>query len=136
VSTARIRVVCVDDCTRLTEAWARLFDQQPDLQMVATLTSADGLLEAAGKARPDVVLMDLTMEGRDPLEAMAELVRLNPDVRVIICSGHSDPALVDRVMDAGAWGYVGKAEEPDRIMDAIRRVAGGQTVMPGQRSMG
>jgi DNA-binding NarL/FixJ family response regulator len=131
VEKARIRVMCVDDCSRLAAAWTKLFSSQPDLEVVASLSSADRVVEMSRDRQADVVLMDLTMGGRDPLEATAELSRLNPDARVLICSGHSDPELVDRVIEAGAWGYVGKAENPSRIMDAIRRVAEGQTVIPG-----
>src|SRR5437879_5558032 len=123
----RIRVLCVDDSRRLTDAWARLFRLQPDLDLVGALPNADTLIEAAGAQRPDVVLMDLTMDGRDPLEALAELSRLHPEVRVIICTGHCDPELIARVLDAGAWGCIRKTQEPGAIMDAIRRVAEGKT---------
>ncbi len=121
----RIKVLCVDDSRRLTDAWTRLFGMQADLEVVGALPSADSLMEAVAARQPDVVLMDLTMGGRDPLDAVAELARIRPDVRVIICSGHSDPALTTRALDAGAWGCISKAQDPGRIMDAIRSVARG-----------
>jgi two-component system response regulator DesR len=130
MGTPRIRVLCVDDSARLISAWTRLFERQPDLEMVASLNSADELVERARDLKPDVVLMDLTMAGRDPLEALRELATATPEVRVIVCSGHTDPSVIDRAVDAGAWGYVPKIQEPTRIMDAIRTVAGGQMVLP------
>jgi two-component system response regulator DesR len=130
----RIKVLCVDDSARLTAAWQRLFQRQPDLEMVASLPSADDLVATVKDRKPDVVLMDLTMAGRDPLDAMSELARVEPDVRVLVCTGLTDPVLVERAMDAGAWGFVTKVEDPDRIIDAIRRVARGQVVIPGAQT--
>jgi DNA-binding NarL/FixJ family response regulator len=126
----RIKVLCVDDSTRLIDAWARLFQRQNDLEMVASLNSADDLVETARELQPDVVLMDLTMDGKDPLEALRELARASPEIRVLVCTGHSDPDVIERVIDAGAWGFIPKVQEPSRIMDAIRSVAGGQMVLP------
>ena len=126
----RIRVLCVDDSTRLTEAWARFFRMQSDIELVGTLPSADELLETLERLRPQVVLMDLTMDGRDPLDAIASATRRHPEVRIIVCTGRTDAEELCRAVDAGAWGCINKGHGPAEILDAVRRVARGQ--MPSQ----
>jgi two-component system response regulator DesR len=125
-----IRVLCVDDNPKLTAAWDRLVGQQPDMEIVGLLHSADDLVPRAIELKPDVVLLDLTMDGRDPLDAAVELARVAPAARILIYSGHNDQDVIDRAMDAGAWGFVGKDDEPTRILEAIRAIAGGQTFVP------
>lgn len=126
-----IRVLCVDDNAKLAAAWDMLVRMQPDMELAGVLESADTLVARALELRPDVVLLDLTMDGRDPLDAAAELRRTLPSARVLIYSGYSEQALIDRAMDAGAWGFVCKDDEPDRILAAIRAVARGETALPG-----
>lgn len=121
--------MCIDDNPKLTAAWDKLVRMQPDMELVGVLHAADQLVDRARDLRPHVVLLDLTMEGRDPLDAAAELARTAPEARILIYSGHSDRALVDKAMDAGAWGFVGKHDEPDRILEAIRAVARGETFL-------
>lgn len=126
----RIRIATVDSCIWLTAAWARIFEWQPDMRIVASLSSPEELLGVADKCRPDVVLMDLPVTGTDPLNSITEMSRLHPGIRILVCCGHIDPNVVHRVMDAGAWGCVAKAEESRRIIDAVRRIARGEVVIP------
>lgn len=124
-----LRLMCVDDSPSLTAAWERLFNAQSDMTVVATLNRADDLVATALEHKPDVVLLDLTMPGRAPLDAAAELAGALPTTRVLFCTGYTDSETVSRALDAGAWGFVDKGREPDRIMQAIRRVAKGEVVV-------
>lgn len=125
-----IRVLCVDDNDRLREAWRRLLDLQPDFEVVGSLDRADNLLDAAKALAPHVILLDLTMDGDDPLATLARLFRSQPSARCLVCSGESDPRVIESALDAGAWGFVGKHEDPSRVSDAIRKVARGEMVIP------
>ncbi len=125
-----IRVLCVDDNDRLREAWRRLLDLQPDFEVVGALDRADTLLEAAATLAPHVILLDLTMDGENALATLARLFRAQPGARCLICSGESDPRVIESALDAGAWGFVGKHEDPSRVADAIRKVARGEMVIP------
>jgi DNA-binding NarL/FixJ family response regulator len=71
----RTRVLCVDDSVDLTGATGRLINTQADLEDAGALHSADGFLDEVERRRPDVVLMDLTMPGPSPLEAVASIVQ-------------------------------------------------------------
>lgn len=125
MSDEPIRVLCVDDSPELTRAWERYWRRQGDLLPVGSRDRADHLVEAVRQTGAQVVVLDLTMAGRDPLDALRELSFVAPHVRVIVCSGHSDPSVIASAMDAGAWRYVDKADEPHLMLDAIRAAARG-----------
>ncbi|MBC7772061.1 MAG: response regulator transcription factor [Pyrinomonadaceae bacterium] len=126
----KIRVLCVDDSDAITELFCLAITAEPDMIVAGTLSSADTLAEAAARQRPDVVLLDLTMPGKDPLAAVVELASACPDTRVIIFSGYDDPKTVESVMDAGAWGLISKNGDVVDVLAAIRRVAAGEIVHP------
>lgn len=126
--SGRIGVLVVDDEAKLRNSWERVLDAQPDLACAGTLGDAEGLEEKAAELGAAVVLLDLHLPGRDPLEAIRGLA--GGDCRVIVCSGDSDPDLLRRVFDAGAWAFVDKLTPPRETLEVIRRVAGGEAVLP------
>lgn len=125
-----IRLVCVDDSSLLVSAWQRLFSLQPDIRVVATAESADGLLDLVRECKPHVVMIDMTMRGRDPLDAIVELSTARPEARVLVFSGMSDQGLVEKCLTAGAWGFIGKHSDPPKVIEAVRAVASGRVVVP------
>lgn len=145
LSSASIRVLCVDDNRDLTEVLRRVIDAQPDLRCVGCLASANDLLAEVRRlcttppptlpdpAMPLVIILDATMPGKDPLEAVGELAAAFPQAKTIIYSGHDDPGFIDRAIDAGAWGCVSKSDEPHAVIRAIHEVAEGRVVFPGRR---
>lgn len=129
---SRIGVLCVDDSVSLTTAFLKLINVQPDMVGLGAVQSATDLLDALARHRPDVVLLDMGMAGRDPIEAIADAARLHPEVRMLVYSGHSDDVLTSRAIEAGAWGFVSKHEDPQRVLGVIRRVAAGEVVLSGK----
>ncbi len=125
-----IRVLLIDDELRLCRAWEKLFRARSDMEVVGTLTRADELAAAVATSSPDVVVIDLTMPGLDPITAIRELASLHPSVKAIVYSGHSDPRALREAYDAGAWGYIDKLASTAHMFDAIRRVAAGEIVFP------
>ncbi|MDX2146155.1 MAG: response regulator transcription factor [Planctomycetota bacterium] len=129
-----IRVLLVDDEPRLRLAWQTLFQGVPDLELVAALPDANGLPAAVAAYTPDVVVVDLTMPGIDPLVAVRELVASQPKVRVVIYSGRTDAELLQAAFDSGAWGYLDKLASPDEMFQTLRQVHAGQTAFPSERT--
>lgn len=125
-SEPSIAVLCVDDNTLLIEAVAAMLRSTPGFSFVGHLPSADRLTETARASRPAVVLLDLDMPGKDPFDAIRELSVAAPEVRIIIFSGHVRRDLLDRAIDAGAWGYVSKSDGELALLDGIRGVVGGE----------
>lgn len=128
--TARVRVALVDDSPELRAALARLFERSGDLQLIHSAARIDDILGHTSEVNPQVVVLDLSAAGREPMTQMQRLVRQMPGVRVLVFSGHNDPQLIQYSRKMGAAGYLGKDAEPLRLLEAIRRVASGRDNFP------
>lgn len=127
---APISVIVVDDEPRLLAAWEKLLATQTDMVLLALLSSADGIEERLADVGDVVVLLDLSMPGRDSLATVAGLRAERPRARVVVYSGYSDEGRVRSAFAAGAWGFVDKLEPPARILEIIRGVSRGETAFP------
>ena len=121
----RTRVLCVDDSPDMADMLERLIGSAADMVSVGTLGNAVRICEEVISRRADVVVLDLTMPGPDPLAAIALLAERAPLCRVIAFSGYDDRATREAARRAGAWELVSKSGEPTDIVCAIRRVASG-----------
>lgn len=126
-SVPKIRVLCVDDSRDITTVLRQCLDREPDMECVGTLHSADDLVSQVSERRPDVVLLDMTMPGRNPLAVLRELGGVaagnHRGVRVIVFSGRDDQEVVERAAEAGARGFLSKDAEVPQILGAIREAA-------------
>ncbi len=128
---APIRVLVVDDSADFGRLLEMLLRIERDFECVGVLESADELVPQALARQARVVVLDLTMPGRDPLDALTELVGKTDAVHVLVHSGYDDPEVRARARQAGARGLVSKQHEPTRLMEAIRRVARGESLFDG-----
>lgn len=125
MSERSLRILCVDDHVFLAEGVKARLDHEQDMEVVGWIDSADAILDTIRDTRPDIVLMDVEMPGRDPFEALADMHRRHPHVRIIILSAYVRDHYIDAAVRAGAWGYLSKSDTPDDLVRAIRTVAGG-----------
>ncbi len=125
-----IRVLCVEDDALVALDVGSAIENEPDMTNVGWLSRADLIVEEVAEKQPDVLLLDLSMPGPDPLDTLPRLTESAPDLRTVIFTGHADQALVFRALEAGAWGYVIKSGNIAEIIDAIRRVSRGEFVLP------
>jgi DNA-binding NarL/FixJ family response regulator len=128
----KIRLLCVDDHEEMRRLFEIVLGSQAEFDLVGTLESADHLEEHVANLRPDVVLLDLSMPGRRPLEALRSVRSRSAGVRFLVTTAHDNPEIVDHALDAGAHGFVTKGGEFDQLTDAIRRVARDEIVRPGK----
>jgi DNA-binding NarL/FixJ family response regulator len=117
-----IRVLCVDDNVIIGMAMRATIDATDGMSCVDCLERADTLLETVAELRPDVVLLDLHMPGRQPLEALRDVTRDHPNVAVIVLSGSGDSNSRDEALAAGARSYLIKGGGSQPILAAIRAV--------------
>ncbi len=120
-------VYCADDNPLVTAALRVQFQHNPDFRWMGCAEDAGQLIEDLARVGcPDVVLLDIDMPGKDPFDAIGELVDLCGDVRVVMYTGMVRRDLIDRAIEAGAWGYVAKSDGEEALFDAVRKVLEGQ----------
>ncbi|MFJ2295666.1 response regulator [Streptomyces sp. NPDC087894] len=124
-----VRVVIVDDDRLVRMALRLVIDAEPDLTVVAEAADGDDAITVVDQQRPDVVLMDVRMPGRDGLSATRELLTRPAPPRVLMLTTFDSDDLVLGALHAGALGFVLKDTPPARILDAVRTIADGNSVL-------
>jgi DNA-binding NarL/FixJ family response regulator len=125
----RIRVMLVDDHRLFREGLRSLLATATDVEVVAQAADGAEALRLAALVKPDVVLMDLKMPTMDGVAATRSLRTTLPQCRVVALTTFEDDELVFDVLRAGAAGYVLKDASSDRLLDAVRSAARGETVL-------
>jgi len=128
-SAAPGRILLVDDHRMVLDGYTLLINSEPDLTVCASVTSAPAALTAAGEQKPDLIITDLTMQGRGGLDLIKDLAALRPGLRILVCSMHDELLYAERALRAGAKGYVQKDADGPTFLAAIRKVLGGQVYM-------
>lgn len=121
-----MKVLIVDDHPIVRAGLRRLLAAEPELE-ISEAAIAKEALNAFKQQRPTLVVLDLNLPGVGGLELITRLKLADPGARVLVLSMHEDHVHVTRALQAGAAGYVSKNAPPDELLEAIRRVAGGQT---------
>lgn len=124
-------VLVADDHAVVRLGLRSIIDDTPDLRVAAEVSTGAEVLTLTRERRFDVVLLDLTMPGTSGLEVLAHLRAEHPRLPVLVLSMHAEDQYAVRVLRAGAAGYLNKESAPERLVEAIRRVAaGGRYVSP------
>jgi DNA-binding NarL/FixJ family response regulator len=124
-----ITVLIADDQTLVRDGFRMILDEQED--MIVVVEAGDGI-EAVAKTRelrPDVVLMDVRMPGRDGLEATRDLLRELPETHVLILTTFDLNEYVYEAMKAGASGFLLKDVPRAQLVDGVRTVAAGDALL-------
>jgi DNA-binding NarL/FixJ family response regulator len=123
------RIFIVDDHALVREWLATLINQQPDLAVCGESSTAAGALELIASARPQVAIVDISMEGGSGLELIKDIKAICPvlpAVAVLVLSMHDEMLYCERALRAGARGYVMKREATKNVLQAIRCVLNGE----------
>jgi DNA-binding NarL/FixJ family response regulator len=120
----RIRVLLADDHRIVAAGLKNLLE--PEFELVDIVEDGFALIKAAAEYRPDVIVSDIGMPELNGVEALEELKKHNPDVRVVFLTMHRKLAYARRALDAGALGYVLKHSAPEELVLAVRAAAAGR----------
>ncbi|MGB7587540.1 MAG: response regulator transcription factor [Solirubrobacterales bacterium] len=122
-----ISVVLADDHVVVRRGLRMLLEQEPELSVVGEAGDADAALEAVTATAADILVLDLNMPGRPPLDVLAGIAESGREVAVIVLTMERDPAFARRALELGARGYVLKDAIDKELLSAIREVGGGGT---------
>ena len=129
-----INVMLVDDHAVVRYGFRMLLDATDDIRVVAEDDSAEAAYQLIPSAKPDVIVMDISLGGTMGVEATRRIVARDKMARVLGLSSHEDPSYVRYMLKAGALGYLSKRSAPDELMHAIRQVAEGRMYIDSQLS--
>jgi DNA-binding NarL/FixJ family response regulator len=121
----RARIVLVDDHPLVRERLAEIINREPDLIVCGEAEERHAALAAVTAQKPDLAIIDLTLKNSDGLELIKDIHSRWPKVLMLVVSMHDESLYAERVIRAGARGYVTKQEATRKILLAIRRVLGG-----------
>ena len=99
-----------------------MFGASPDLELVGSVESGEGVIDAVRRLRPQVVIMDVRLPGIDGISAVKRIAEAAPEVQTVIFSAYGDKRLLSDAIAAGARGYVLKGSPPEDLLRAIRTV--------------
>ena len=126
-----IRVLIADDHPVVREGLAAILRSEPDVQVVAEATDGVHACALYDEYLPDVVILDLRMPRKDGLKVVTELMSSRrPKPRIIVMTTYETEEDVRRALQAGAKAYLVKGALPERILETVRRVAGGEALVP------
>ena len=125
------RVLVVDDHPVVREGLVSVLEDQPEIEVVGSLGSAEQAVAQIGRLRPDIVLLDLELPGMDGVAAIPRLLAAHPAGGVIVFTAYDTEERVLGALRAGARGYLLKGASGQEIAEAIRAVqAGGSHLAP------
>ncbi|MEL7257062.1 MAG: response regulator transcription factor [Pseudomonadota bacterium] len=124
---APIRIAIVDDHPMVAEGIQAILESYDDIEVIATLSTGQDIIDQSEQLQPDVILLDLNMPGIGGLSTTEILLERRPDTRILILSMHDSPEYISSALSHGAMGYVLKDVPTEEIKQAI------DTVMRGER---
>ena len=132
MAAARIGVMLVDDHAVVRMGFRLLLEAAADMRVVAEAESGEEAMRRIEQARPEVVVMDISMPGIGGLEAVRRILAKEPAARILVLSAHEDAMHARRLLKAGAAEYLTKRSAAEALIQAIREVAQGRTFLEPQ----
>lgn len=127
-----IKVLLVDDHEMVRIGLAVVLGTEDGIEVVGEAGSGEEGIRLAQEYNPDVVLMDLVMDGMDGIETTKQLMKQYPEIKVIVLTSYLDDEKMYPVIEAGAFSYLLKTSRASEVADAIRAAARGQSVLESQ----
>ncbi|HNU92834.1 MAG TPA: response regulator transcription factor [Spirochaetota bacterium] len=121
-----VSIIIADDHPVVRAGLRQILAESGEIRQIAEASDGQDLLEKLKKTRYDIILLDITMPGRNGLEILKELRILYPSTPVLVLSVHPEEQYALRVIRSGAAGYLTKETAPENLLEAIRRILGGK----------
>jgi DNA-binding NarL/FixJ family response regulator len=130
----RTRIVLVDDHPMVRERLAEMINRESDLSVCGEAEDRAGALEVVSRERPGLAIVDLTLKRSNGLDLIKDLRVMHPEVLILVLSMQEESLYAERVIRAGAHGYITKQEATRNILNAIRHVLTGNVFLSPELS--
>jgi len=127
-----INILLVDDHELVRSGVNRILNEVKGFKVIHECETGEDAIKYCRKTEPDVILMDMDMPGMGGLEATKKILRIAPDIQVIILTAHTENPFPTKVMQIGAAGFLTKGAGPNEMINAIRAVHSGQRYLPAE----
>ena len=124
-----ISLLIVDDHPMVREGLANMLDDSEEITVAGSCGNSSEALEKAQALAPDIILMDIKMEGVNGIESARQILARNPDIKIIFLTVFEDTESIRLALQAGASGYILKHVSRQNLIDTIKRVHGGETII-------
>ena len=122
----KARIMIVDDHPIVRHGMALLINRQPDMMVCGEATNASNALKCIPSLNPHVIVIDISLQGMDGIELIKHIKARHPRIVTLVVSMHDESLYAERVLRAGALGYVMKQEANEDMIGSIRRVLNGE----------
>lgn len=126
-SPAKKRVFVVDDHPIVRQGLAQMVNREPDLMVCGEAEDASTVLQAITTEKPDILIVDISLNGPDGLDLLKNIRTRYPTLPVLILSMHDESIYAERALRAGANGYIMKQEAAEKVLGAVRQILNQET---------
>jgi DNA-binding NarL/FixJ family response regulator len=131
---AKKTVLVVDDHPLMRQGLALLINQQQDMRVCGEAEEAQAAIQAVTQLRPDIMILDISLNGPDGIEILKNIRNTDPDLPVLVLSMHDEAIYAERALRARANGYIMKQEATEKVLVAVRRILAGEVYLSERMS--
>lgn len=123
----KITVMLVDDHAVVRAGYRLLLSQSENIEVVCEAERGEEACQFYSESQPNVIVMDLSLPGIGGLASIRRILSRDPGAKILVFSIHDELVYVLRALEAGAKGYITKSSAPETLVEAVKKVAGGET---------
>ncbi len=125
----KTRILIADDHPLLRQALLQVFSNQKDMEVVGEASDGQEAVNLASQLKPDVIVMDIMMPQFDGLEASRQIKKNSPTIAILVLTAYEDENYVLGLLEAGAAGYLLKSARGQDLVEAVRAIRAGESVL-------
>ena len=125
----KTKILIADDHPLLCEALCQTLSKEPDMEVVGKASNGEEAVSMASELKPDVVIMDIIMPKFDGIEASKRIKSAEPNIAILILTAYDDDNYVLGLLEAGAAGYLLKSARGQDLIEAVRAIRAGESVL-------
>ncbi|TWU24988.1 Oxygen regulatory protein NreC [Novipirellula galeiformis] len=119
------RIVVVDDHGIVRFGYSQLINQEPDMEVCGLASNEQEGIMFLSRESPDLVIVDLTLKEGSGMDLVQSAIKICPAIKILVISAHDESLFAHRVLAAGAHGYINKEEAPEKLIEGIHALLGG-----------